>query len=285
MEMFKMALAQMNALKDDLEHNLSVHRRFIEEAAAAGCRLIMFPELSASAHYGHEKVVQFAETAPDGPIFQAIHEQAKEHGIVVAYGFCEIAHGTHYNSYAIVDPEGLIGVQRKVHASKDEYFFFRMGRKLEVFELSFCQIGILVCYDSNFFEAWRVLTLKGADVILLPHASRSGWGECIPAEEQIEALNKRLAALPGENGVYARANGVFAAYCNQVDFNGHSTHAGGAYVVDPTGQVVVKADASLKDLWISAELDPALIRTARQSPHYTVKMRRPEVYGELTQMV
>ena len=58
--------------------------------------------------------------------------------------------------------------------------------------------------------------------------------------------------LAGENGVYARANGVSVAYCSQVDYNGHSTHAGGVYVVAPTGQVVVQADASLKDLWIGA---------------------------------
>jgi hypothetical protein len=34
-------------------------------------------------------------------------------------------------------PGGLIGVQRKVHASQDECFGFRMGRSLEVFDLGF----------------------------------------------------------------------------------------------------------------------------------------------------
>lgn len=285
MERFRLALVQMNALKDDLEHNLDVHRHCIEEAATGKCRLIVFPECSVTAHYGDERVLQFAESARDGVIFQTMHQQAKEHNIIIAYGFCELAHGTHYNSHALVGPEGLIGVQRKVHASKDEYFFFRMGRSLEVFDLGFCKVGTLICYDANFFEAWRVLALKDAELILLPQASRSGWGKQIPEQEQINSLKQRLEALPDEDGVYARANALFAASCNQVGFNGHSTHAGGAYLISPTGQVIASSKPLLDDLWISAELDPDLLQKARQNPHNTLKTRRPEVYGDLTRMI
>ena len=78
MEKFKIAAVQMNALKEDLDHNLDVHIRFIEEVAKAECRLVMFPELSATAHYGDEKVLQFAEEA-DGPISQTVYDQAKKH--------------------------------------------------------------------------------------------------------------------------------------------------------------------------------------------------------------
>ena len=121
MEKFRIAAVQMNALKDDLDHNIRTHIRFIEETAKAGCHLVMFPELSVTAHYGDQKALQFAEAA-DGNIFRIMHEQAKKHDIIVAYGFCEIAHGTYYNSQALVGPAGLIGIQRKIHASGDEYF-------------------------------------------------------------------------------------------------------------------------------------------------------------------
>ncbi|MFC1712306.1 carbon-nitrogen hydrolase family protein [Candidatus Poribacteria bacterium] len=284
MEKFKIAAVQMNALKDDLDHNIETHIRFIEETAEAGCNLVMFPELSVTAHYGDEKVLQFAEAA-DGNIFHIMHEQAKKHNIIIAYGFCEIAHGTHYNSEALVGPEGLIGIQRKTHASKDEYFFFRMGRSLDVFDLGLFKIGMLICYDTTFAEAWRVLALKGAEVILLPHASRSGWGKQITREKQVESLSKRLADAPGAYGVHTRENAVFSVYSNQADFNGHSTHAGGAYIIGPNGQVIEKSEPSLEDLWISAELDLELVHKARQSSHCTLRTRRPEVYGELTRMV
>ena len=284
MEKFRIAAVQMNALKDDLDHNIKTHIRFVEETAKSGCNFVMFPELSVTAHYGDEKALQFAEAA-NGDIFHTMHEQAKKHNIIISYGFCEIAHGAHYNSQALVGPAGMMGIQRKVHASKDEYFFFRMGRSLDVFDIGLCKIGTLICYDCNFAEAWRVLALKGAEIILLPHASRSGWGKQIPSEKQVESLKQRQKDAPGSNGVHARENAVFAIFSNQVDFNGHSTHAGGAHIIGPTGQVIERSEPSLEDLWISAELDPELLKKARQSTHCTLKMRRPEVYGELTRMI
>ena len=92
-------------------------------------------------------------------------------------------------------------------------------------------------------------------------------------------------SLPGDFGTYAKENGVFAAFANQVDFNGHSTHAGGAYILSPRGQVLEKLEPVLEDRMITAELDPEVLETARRNPNYTVKIRRPELYGELTQLI
>ncbi len=285
MEKFKVAAVQMNALKGDLKHNLEVHRRIVTEAAADGCRLVMFPELSITAHYGDESVVSLAEEAAHGTIHEAMWELAKKLSIHVAYGFCEIAHGTYYNSHAIMSPRGLVGVQRKVHASKDEYFSFRMGRTFEVFDIGFCRVGTLICYDSVFFEAWRVLALKDADVILLPHASRLGWGRDLSQRKKISSLKRNLRGLPRKYGVFAADNCVFAVYGNQVDFNGHSTHHGGACIIAPDGKLIRKSEPVLDDLWISAELDPETQAKARANTWSTLKMRRPETYSELTKML
>ena len=285
MKSFKVAVVQMNALKDDLDHNVQVHLKFIQNAAKVGCRLVMFPELSLTAHYGDARVVQFAGKADEGALFDTMSEQAREHGIVISYGFCESAHGTHYNSQALVGPAGLIGVQRKIHASGDEYFSFRMGRSFEVFDLGFCKAGTLICYDSSFPEAWRILALKGAEVVLLPHASRSGPGKRIPERKQLTDLREWVKGLPDSNGVYAENNALFAVYGDQVDFNGHSTHSGGAFVLDPLGDVVSKARASLQDLMITARLDSRLLSKARRASGYALKTRRPEVYTELTRMI
>ncbi len=285
MEKFTVAAVQMNALRDDLEHNLQVHRRIIAEAARAGAHLVAFPELSATGHYGDESVVQFAEPPGSGPVFETLRDEARRHETIVGYGFAEIAHGTYYNAYALVGPEGLLGLQRKVHASYDEYFSFRMGRSFEVFDLPFGRLGVLVCYDSDIFESWRVLALKGADVVLLPHASRAGFGEKVEPEELKGQLAERLDGLPGQHGVYAKANALFAVYGNQVDYNGHSTHQGGAWIIGPDGKLIEKSSVSLDDLWIGAELDPAVQQEVRRSPWCTLKMRRPEMYGEITRMI
>ena len=285
MEKFKIAAVQMNALKDNLEHNLALHQQFTAQAAAQGCRLVLFPELSASAHFGSEEVVRFAERLPGGPIYRFMADLARSHEILVAYGFCEEAHGTHYNTHALVGPQGLVGIQRKVHASNNEYFSFRMGRSFEVYDLGFCRVGTLVCYDAQFSESWRVLTLKEAEVILLPHASRSAAGQAIPPERQLSQLARVYAGLPGDFGTYVKENGVFAAFANQVDFNGHSTHAGGAYILGPRAQVLAQIEATLEDCMLVAELEPELLQAARRNPNYTVKIRRPELYGELTRLI
>ena len=285
MERFRIGMVQMNALRGALDHNMAVHQRLAREAAGQGCALVMFPELSVTAHFGAEDVTALAEEASRGEIYNTMLGLAQELSVVIGYGFCERAHGTFYNSFGLVGPQGLIGIQRKVHASRDEYFSFRMGRKLKVFDLGFCRVGVAICFDANFFEVWRVLALKGADVLLLPHASRSGWGEQVSEEQQLRALERMHGRLPGRYGVYAEDNAVFAAYGNQVDYNGHSTHAGGAYALGPDGKLLASSEPRLDDLWISAELDPELLERARNGRYSLLRTRRPEAYGALTETI
>jgi len=282
-EKYTVAAVQMNALRDDLDHNLVVHERFTREAAEAGARLVLFPELSVTAHFGDNGATALAEPARKGRIHDTMHDLAAAHDIVISYGFCEYEHSTYYNAQGLMSPDGLLGVQRKVHASGDEYFTFRMGRSFETFDIGPSVVGTLICFDVTFFEAWRVLALMGAEVILAPHAARSGRGKDIPAKEQEEILRKQLANTQS-NSVYAAANGVYLIHANQYGYNGHSTHSGGVYVIDPTGEIIAQSEPKLEDLMITAEIDPAAVRAAR-SNRPTLKQRRPEVYGELTRMI
>jgi len=284
MESFRVAAVQMNAMRGELELSLEIHERFARAAAGAGCRLALFPELGVTGHYGDEQVTEFAEEAESGKIWETMSSLARELGIFISYGLCEAAHGTFYNSQVLAGPEGMVGVQRKMHASKDEYFHFRMGREFGVFDLGFARAGTLVCFDSNFFEGWRVLALMGADVVLLPHASRSGWGKEIAEAEQKKSLQKTLDGLPGRYGRYAADNSVYAVFCNQAGYNGHSTHSGGAYVLGPGGGVVERSEPVTDALMITADLDADALEESRRR-NAVMRCRRPEVYGEITRML
>jgi N-carbamoylputrescine amidase len=285
MEHFKIGLVQMNAWKDDLQRNLATHARFAEQATTAGCRLVLFPELSLTAHYGDAAMVQFAQPADRGSIFDAMSNVVRQHQVVVGYGFCEEAHGTYYNSYALLSRDGIVGVQRKVHLSYDEYFHFRAGRAFEHFDLGFCRAAVLICYDSDIFESWRVAVLRGAEVVLLPHAMRYFYGGGAPSTDPAADLRQVYDKLPGHHGVYARANGVYAAFCNQVQHNGHSRHLGGAYLIGPAGDALARAEPTLDDTLLIADVAPGPLQELRRNPWYTVKLRRPEVYQELTRMI
>ena len=286
MEKFKIATVQMNALKDDLQHNLDVHARFIEEAAEAGCALVEFPEVGTTAHFGHPDVTRFAEPAGDGPVYSLIADRTKKFGIVASYGFAEKSNGTFYNAQALVGPKGLIGIQHKMHASGDEYYVFRMGHSFKVFDLGFCKVGTLICYDTSFSESWRMLALQGAEVVLAPHAGRKGGlGKEASEEQQLKNLQTHREEMPGSWGVYAKENGVFCAHCGQFGFNGHSTHKGGTFIVDPFGRMLAQGPLLLEDLMITAELDPEVLQKARMGGGCTLRTRRPEFYGKITEAI
>jgi predicted amidohydrolase len=284
------AATQVDVRHLDVEHNLETHRRLIAETAGAGCELVVFPELSVTGHNASPEVTRSAE-AHDGRIFRAIRDAAAEHGIVVAYGFCELHRGTHYNTSALVGPDGLIGLQRKVHASYDEFFRFRQGYEWGVYDLGFCAVGTAICHDSDFFESWRILALKGAEVILLPHANRTmpaGCGELtfdgrerrLSEDEMLRAQDELL----GERRLHdfqARDNGVFAVFSSIVGFDGHSTHVGGAYVLAPDGSMLGRTELETGNAWIAVELDPAVLEQARENPWFALRKRRPEAYEEL----
>jgi len=285
MNTIKVAAVQMNALKDDLDHNLEVHIDFTQKAADAGCSLVLFPELSVSSHYGDPEAVKFAEEADRGRSFSLMSDLAKKHGMFICYGFCEKAHGTHYNSQAVMGPKGMIGVQRKLHASSDEYLVYRMGRSIETFDLGFCRAGLLICYDSAFSEAWRVLALRGVELIMQPNAGRIGKGVELSEKEQLDRLREKRKSPPGQLCTGATENGVFVLNCGQVGYNGHSTHGGGAIAIDPYGEVIERAEPTTSDTFITAELDLEKLEQVRRGKNFVLKCRRPELYGELCAMI
>jgi len=220
----------------------------------------------------------------------------RECGIAVGYGFCELHRGTHYNTFALVGPDGLLGLQRKVHASDDEFFRFRQAYEWSVVDLGFCTVGTAICHDSDFFESWRILAVKGAELVLLPHANRTmpagggaltfdGRGRQVPEEELLRAQQELLEARPDPprlHDVMARDNGVYAVFSDQVGFDGHSSHVGGAYVLAPDGSLLARSEIGTGNGWICADLDPALLQRARENPWFALRKRRPEAYEELT---
>jgi predicted amidohydrolase len=297
MEKFKVAAAQLVVDYRDIERNVAAHYRIMREAADAGCSLVVFPELSVTGHNSTPHILKYAQPA-DGPILEAMHAHARECNIVVGYGFCEAMRGTHYNAYALVGPTGLLGVQRKVHASYDEFFRFRQAYEWNVVDLGFCRAGAAICHDADFFESWRILALKGAEVVLLPHAIRNfvpteglgttGSAMREPSADDLMARQRLLMdshPLQLLHDVQAKSNGVFGVFADQVGYDGNSAHIGGAYVVGPDGTLLARSQTSVEDLWVSAELDPESFEKARLSPWFTLRKRRPEAYAELTNLL
>ncbi len=293
---FKVAATQVDVRHTDVEHNLEIHLQLIAEAAEAGCELIVFPETSATGNNGSVEVTRFAEPH-DGRIFETIRKQAKACGIVVSYGFCERFRGTHYNTSALVGPDGLIGLQRKVHASYDEFFRFRQAYEWGVYDLGFCTVGTAICHDSDFFESWRILALKGAEVILLPHANRT-----MPAGGGVLTFDGRENLLsddrdPGRPGGAARGAAptrpgsttsspatTACTPCSPTWSGTTVTARTSAAPMSslPTARCSRGRSSRRRTPGSAVELDPAPLEHARENPWFALKKRRPEAYDELT---
>ena len=67
-------------------------------------------------------------------------------------------------------------------------------------------------------------------------------GKELSVEEQLELQREKQAIGPTGLSLNASDNGLFVASCNQVGYNGHSTHGGGATIVDPFGEVLARAE-------------------------------------------
>lgn len=124
----RVTAVQMNALLGKVEHNRAVHRRFIERAARAGADLVCFPERSISGHFCHKDSWKDRETL-HGPSVRTLCGWAREFGVFISAGISELIGSVLHNAQALVGPNGLIGRQHKLHMARDEYFFYRGGRR------------------------------------------------------------------------------------------------------------------------------------------------------------
>ena len=166
----------------DKKVNLKKFYRYIDEAAAKGAKLIVFPEQSLHGYLhnlGQIKMEslrhqhEVAEYVPEGDSTQALIAKAKEKDIYIIWGMSERDKDridVLYNVNVLVGPEGFIGVYRKVHQPLDELHVFYPGQDFPVFETTIGKIGMLICYDQSFPEAARELALNGAEILVMTTA-------------------------------------------------------------------------------------------------------------------
>jgi len=97
----------------------------LEEAHAAGCRLVVFPELALTTFFPRwwtedQAVVDaYFEAEMPGPETQPLFDRAKELGMGFYLGYAELTEeagvAKHYNTSILVAPDGnLIGKYRKI---------------------------------------------------------------------------------------------------------------------------------------------------------------------------
>lgn len=165
------AAIQTEPVVGDKEHNNARATELIHRAADSGAQLVVLPELGNSGYIFNSRaeVSDMAETIPGGPTVRLWTSIAAERGIYICGGMVERDGARYFNSAVLVGPSGPIGRYRKVHVWDEERLFFEPGDLgLNVFDLPFGRVGIMICYDGWHPEVARILKLRGADIICDP---------------------------------------------------------------------------------------------------------------------
>lgn len=254
----------------DLAGNVELTCGAIGEAVAAGADIIVLPELATSGYvFGSAEEVAAVAIDADADVLASWARALGGSGAVVIGGFAERgADGAIYNSAAVLDGDGLLGVYRKCHLWDQEKRWFAAGSDPPaVFETRHGRIGVLVCYDLEFPEMPRTLALAGAELIAVP----TNWPLVErPAGERAPEVTIAMAS--------ARGNRVFMACCDRCGEERGQAWNEGTAIVDADGWVLAAAGPGVGSA--IADVDLARARDKRYTGLADAFAdRRPELYG------
>jgi beta-ureidopropionase len=262
------------------EEALAKHVAMIEEAAAKGAQITCLQEIFFGPYFCAEQEPHWFETAEadDGPTIQAMRELARKHEMVLVVPFFEKEmEGVFYNTATVIDADGsVLGKYRKTHIPQvgpifwEKYFFKPGNLGYPVFDTRVGRVGVFICYDRHFPEPARMLGLHGAQITFNPSAT-------------IESLSRYLWQL--EQPAHAVANGYFVGAINRVgeEIVPGARFYGSSYFCDPRGQIIAQA-SDTEDEVLVADLDLGMIDEVRTTWRF-YRDRRPETYGELTELL
>jgi predicted amidohydrolase len=268
---YLVGMIQLNT-QDNLEENLAAVSAYIDEAAGKGASLITLPE---AMNFIGDRTVPGAPQPEDagGPTFRLIAELAKKHGVYIHGGsWAERKDGEKraYNTSFLFSPQGtLLAKYRKLHtfditlpdgSTARESERIAAGDKIVTAETELGVFGFGICYDLRFPELFRLLALRGAQVIFLPANFTQPTGK-----DHWEALIRARAI---ENSCYMIATGQWGK-------NARMTAFGQSMTADPWGTVIARAKETAGITL--AEIDLEYLEAVRARMQ-TLENRRQDVY-------
>ena len=250
MKQIKTGIVQ-HAFSEDVDTNRARNITGIENLAAEGAQLVVLSELHDSLYFCQTEDVDNFRYADEIPSeFTEIYSAAaRDYNVVVVASMIERrAPGLYHNSALVFDRDGSIaGRYRKMHIPDDpgfyEKFYFTPGDLgFEPIDTSVGRLGVLVCWDQWYPEAARLMSMRGAEMLIYPTAI--GWNPDDTADEkerQREAwitVQRSHAVATGIPVVSVNRNGFEEDPSGQtsgIDFWGSS------FVAGPQGEVLFMA--------------------------------------------
>ncbi len=259
--MLKIGFAQFAPFFGNPHKNAELIESLAPEFCSAD--LIVLPELCSSGYNfsSREQALSLGEVLHRSPFIERLQAICIKHNLYLVAGVNEREGDLLYNSAVLVGPGGMLGKYRKMHLFWNEKDIFEPGNLgFPVFQIENFTLGILICFDWIFPEAWRTLALKRADVI------------CHSSNLVLPGLAQR--AVP----VRAVENRYFVVLANRIGDEGNLHFTGASAIAAPDGDVLAQASENSTEVKI-IEVDISLARNKQITPRNSVLSdRRPAEY-------
>jgi predicted amidohydrolase len=149
------------------EANLQKAERFIQEAAMQA-DIIVFPEDFVTGPLNGD--VRMADYA--GRYVRYFQQLASKYAIDIVPGSIiegDCNDGRLYNTTYYIDRCGEIkGRYRKVNLWHPERGYITPGNEFSVFDTAYGKVGLIICWDLIFPEAFRALLEQGVELVFCP---------------------------------------------------------------------------------------------------------------------
>jgi predicted amidohydrolase len=300
----RVAGAQMGPTQraDTRAHTLDRLIALLEQSAALGATLAVFPELAFTTFFPRwllsdaERDAYFEPSMPN-PATQPFFDRARELKIGIHIGYAEQAPTGRYNTGILVEPNGNhLGTYRKVHLpgtvepragehyqQLEKRYFAYGDLGFPVFRSPSWQngiIGMLICNDRRWPEGWRVLGLQGVELVVIGYNSAAYDPNGGTAEnEAIRTFHSQLAVQSN-----AYMNATWAVAVAKAGVEDGAGLIGGSCIVNPNGQIVAETK-TLGDEVIVADCDLDACRQGKDKMFNFAAHRRPQWYGPITGQV
>ncbi|WP_191083887.1 N-carbamoyl-D-amino-acid hydrolase [Roseococcus microcysteis] len=290
---------------DSRRHTLDRLIALLEEAARQGAQMVVFPELALTTFFPRwfipntQELDTWFERAMPNPNCQALFDRARELRVGFYLGYAELTEDGHrFNTAITVGPDGeILGKYRKVHLPgsveprEGSRFQQLEKRYFEYGDMGFPAfrgpaewhrpvMGMLICNDRRWPEAWRCYGLQGVELMVMGYNSAAYDPNGGSTEnEDIRTFHSTLAA---QSNAYMNATwAVSVAKAGNEDGSGL---IGGSVIVNPDGVVVAQAK-TLGDEVVMAECDLDACLQGKEKMFNFAAHRRPEHYRRIVEQV
>jgi predicted amidohydrolase len=243
-QILQVSCVQMHWAKP-LAFNLQRTLHYIQAAAQAGSRVVLFPEANLTSYY-----FPYVLDLPSGSTQAALDQvcqAAAENSLWVIVGTIRETPDRFLNLAHVIDPTGsIIHEYAKINmAGRDEKKYCRGGDKLSLFEIEGIPCTLVICRDGRHPELYRLPAMAGAQILFQPSCS----------SDSIEAVAWKRISGRAQQPV-GPSTKIFHCVANTIGQSpdGKQTSSGESFVREPKGLPLAKAGCYQEEM-ITATLD------------------------------